>query len=194
MQKRSGLLVVISAPSGGGKTTVIRSLLKKDDPRFVYSVSATTRPRRQNEIDGLDYVFLSQETFRRMVDEGAFIEWAYVHKNIYGTLRTTVESLLDDGKIVLLDLDVQGGLEIKKQYGDEALLIFIKPPSLAELERRLRTRNTEHEQAINTRLSAVPDELAKSQAYDHIVVNFNLEATVEAVDKIIKQTYESKHR
>lgn len=193
MQKRSGLLVVISAPSGGGKTTVIRSLLKRGDPHFAYSVSATTRPRRQNEVDGRDYIFLQEEAFRRKIDEGAFIEWAHVHNHLYGTLCSTVETLLDDGKIVLLDLDVQGGLEIKKKYGDEALLIFIKPPSLEELERRLRTRNTEHEQAINTRLSAVPEELAKSQAYDHIVVNFNLDETVEAVNKIVKQTYELKH-
>lgn len=187
--KKNGLLVVISAPSGGGKSTIIQELFKTGDPRFAYSVSMTTRPRRSNEVADRDFIFVTAEEFQRYIDDDAFVEWATVHGNRYGTLKAHIDALLADGKIVLLDIDVQGGIAIKEKYGEEAFLVFIKPPSLHVLERRLRDRRTEREAEIAKRLSAVPNELALADRYDRIIVNRNLEQTVREVLDAIEEKH-----
>ncbi len=192
MQNKPGLLVVISAPSGGGKTTVIREILKSGDDLFQYSVSATTRKPRGHEKDGVDYYFISEEEFQRRVEAGDFIEWAKVHGHYYGTPRQPIDEAIARGKIIFLDIDVQGGLEVKKQYGDDALLIFIMPPSMEELEKRLRGRKTDSEAEIAKRLAAVPVEIEKSQFYDAVVVNNDLQETVKKVREIVYKTYQAK--
>jgi guanylate kinase len=184
---KRGYLVVISAPSGGGKTTVIRRLLENREPDFVYSVSATTRPPRQGEEHGRDYYFLSLEKFMALVHEGGFVEWAKVHGNFYGTPKEAVENALRAGKFIFMDIDVQGGINVKKQYGDRAILIFIKPPSLESLRDRLMVRNTDSPQAIKTRLHNAEAELQMALHYDHIVVNRHLDDTAAEVRAIINQ-------
>jgi len=182
-----GYLVVISAPSGGGKTTVIRRLLENREPDFAYSVSATTRLPRPNEQHGRDYYFLSQEEFDGRTRDGRFIEWARVHGNLYGTPKEPIENWMRDGTFVFMDIDVQGGINVKNQYGDRAILIFIKPPSMESLRDRLRERNTDSAEAIKTRLQNAELELQKAKFYDHVVVNYKLDATVAEVRAIINK-------
>jgi guanylate kinase len=186
-KERRGYLVVVSAPSGGGKTTVIRLLLKNPEPDFVYSISATTRPARQSEQHGRDYYFLSLDEFMARVHDGGFIEWAQVHGNLYGTPKEPVENWLRAGKFVFMDLDVQGGINVKQQYGDRAILIFIKPPSLESLRERLVSRNTDSPAAIKTRLENAAAELQKAKFYDHVVVNHQLDDTVAEVRAFVNQ-------
>jgi guanylate kinase len=182
-----GYLVVISAPSGGGKTTVIRRLLEHREPDFMYSVSATTRAPRSGEQHGHDYLFLGMEEFMARVKEGGFIEWAKVHGNYYGTPKETVDSWLRAGKLIFMDLDVQGGINVKAQYGDRAILIFIMPPSFESLRDRLVGRNTDSPQAIQTRLDNAVAEMERAKYYDYVVVNHKLDDTVAAVRAIIAQ-------
>lgn len=187
----NGLLVVISAPSGGGKSTVIRRLLERGDSRFSYSTSMTTRPRRENEVDGKDYIFVSEDEFSRRIENGDFVEWAIVHDHYYGTPKESIERMLAEGRTVLLDIDVQGGLELKRHYKDRAFLIFIMPPNLQALEQRLRNRNTESEEEVSRRLAAVPREIEYAAQYDKIVVNENLEETVSRVMELIDKKHQS---
>jgi len=184
---RRSYLVVISAPSGGGKTTVIRRLLENREADFVYSISATTRAPRPNEQNGRDYYFLAPEEFAAQVDTDGFIEWARVHGNLYGTPKVAVESWLAAGKLVFMDLDVQGGINVKNQYGDRAILIFIQPPSMESLRDRLLGRNSDSPEAIQTRLQNAAEELEKAKFYDHVVVNHKLDDTVDEVRAIINQ-------
>lgn len=179
--------MVVSAPSGGGKTTVIRRLLEHREPDFMYSVSATTRAPRQGEQHGRDYLFLSMEDFMTRANGGRFIEWAKVHDNYYGTPKKTVDDWLRAGKLIFMDLDVQGGINVKKQYGDRAILIFIKPPSLESLRDRLVGRNTDSPQAIQTRLDNAAVEMEMAKHYDHLIINHNLDDTVAEVRTIINQ-------
>ncbi|MDQ7052572.1 MAG: guanylate kinase [candidate division KSB1 bacterium] len=192
MQAKRGLLVVISAPSGGGKTTVIHEILKTNDDLFQYSISATTRKPRGREQDGVDYYFISEEEFKRRIEASEFIEWARVHGHYYGTPKKPIDDAISSGKIIFLDIDVQGGLEVKKKYGDDALLIFIMPPSIEELEKRLRGRKTESDEEIARRLAAVPVEIEKSKYYDAVVVNNDLSETVRKVKDMIYKTYQAK--
>ncbi len=184
---KRGYLVVISAPSGGGKTSVIRRLLENQEADFVYSISATTRAPRAGEQHGRDYYFLAPETFAAQVNDNGFIEWAEVHGNLYGTPRAAVENWMAAGKLVFMDIDVQGGINVKKQYGERAILIFIKPPSMESLRDRLRGRNSDSPEAIQTRLRNATEELQKAQFYDHVVVNHKLDDTVAEVRAIIEQ-------
>ncbi|MFQ5638114.1 MAG: guanylate kinase [bacterium] len=184
-----GLLVVISAPSGGGKTTVIREVLASGNDNYRYSISTTTRARRPNEIHGRDYHFLSKEEFIRKREKGCFIEWAEVHGNLYATPKAQLEKWLDEGRVVFLDLDVDGGLAVKKQFGDSALLIFIKPPSFDSLFRRLEARNTESRAHIQKRLERYPKEIQKSVYYDCAIVNEKLEETVENIFRILTNRF-----
>ncbi len=193
MQRPRGLLVVISAPSGGGKTTVIRRLLEKR-PEFKYSISATTRPPRKNERHGVDYYFYNEEEFKRMLREDAFLEWAIVHDHYYGTPRQPIEEALRAGEVVLMDIDVQGGLQVKKQCPEDALLIFIMPPSLKVLESRLRGRKTDREEEVERRLAVATHEIEQSHFYDAVVVNRELEETVARVEQIIEKTLREKNR
>ena len=183
---RKGLLVVISAPSGGGKTTVIRRVLASGNGNFKYSISATTRRIRAGEVDGQDYHFLSLEGFKDKKEQGKFVECAEVHGNYYATPRKPIEKWLNEGKTVFLDLDVNGGLEVKKYFNDSALLIFIKPPSVESLVQRLRGRKTETQHEIDKRLKRVPEEMHKSQRYDYQILNEDLDNTKTEILEIIR--------
>jgi guanylate kinase len=182
---RRGKLVVISAPSGSGKTTIAKEIMRLN-PSLGFSVSATTRRKRDNEVDGRDYFFLTEEEFRRRQEAGEFVETEEVYPGkFYGTLKSEVERLLSSGQDVLFDVDVKGGLAIKKQF-PEACLIFITAPSSAVLEARLRGRKTEDAATIQKRLDRVPMEVELGKQFDHQVVNDKLETAVADVDKIVK--------
>lgn len=182
--KRSGLLVVLSSPSGGGKTSVCQRLLKMA-PEFRYSVSVTTRPPRENEVDGVDYHFRTKEEFEELVAKDAFAEYAFVHGHYYGSLREPVLSALADGAVLLFDIDVQGGTKLRKNY-EEAVLIFILPPSFDELVRRLKKRGTENEEQFKLRLKNALWEYTFWPKYDYLVINDDLDKAVETVYAIIK--------
>jgi guanylate kinase len=184
---KTGLLVVISSPSGGGKTTIIRKVLDSVKGNFKYSISATTRPRRINEVDGHDYYFMDKDEFEEKLRRGDFVEWAEVHGYYYATPKSKLDQWLNEGKIILLDLDVDGGLEIKKKYGDLSLLIFIKPPSVDSLVQRLKSRKTEDEAQIKKRLERLPKEMKKAELYDFQIVNEHLDETVQKVIDIVQK-------
>ncbi len=182
--RRKPFVYVLSGPSGAGKSTFVSPLLQAfQDMRF--SVSATTRPRRAHEVDGREYLFLSAAEFRRRVAAGDFLEHAEVHGALYGTLETEVRSGLDAGACVLLDVDVQGGVQIKRRLPD-AVLVFILPPSLQVLEQRLRLRATDAAETIRRRLQRAPDEIRRLVEYDYVVVNAELDATQEALFAICR--------
>lgn len=180
---RKGNLFVLSGPSGAGKGTLVKRVLQRVPDTWV-SVSATTRQPRPGEVDGRDYFFLDQPRFDELVSQGGFLEWAHVHGNSYGTLRSRVQDRIDHGSQVILEIDVQGAFQVKKAM-PEAHLIFIEPPSLEELERRLRGRGTETEDVICNRMKTAEVELARKMEYDVQVVNDELErATEELVSYI----------
>ena len=175
--------IVFSAPSGGGKTTIARTLEQKYD-RLVISVSATTRPRRPNERDGVDYYFLSLPEFEEAIRQGRFLEYEQVHGYYYGTLKEKVEEAVRAGKTVLFDIDVNGALSIKKHY-PQALLIFIKPPSKEVLVERLKKRRSENEETIRKRLQRMEYEYAMAERFDHIVINDDLQRTINEIEHLI---------
>jgi guanylate kinase len=180
---RKGNLFVLSGPSGAGKGTLVKRVLQRVPDAWV-SVSATTRQPRPGEVDGKDYFFLDQPRFDELVSQGGFLEWAHVHGNSYGTLRSRVQDRIDQGSQVILEIDVQGAFQVKEAM-PEAHLIFIEPPSLEELERRLRGRGTETEEVICNRMKTAEVELARKMEYDVQVVNDELErATEELVSYI----------
>jgi len=176
--------VVISGPSGAGKSSFVQELLSRN-PSLVYSVSATTRSRRPHEEEGRDYFYLSREEFRRRVDAGDFVEWAEVHGELYGSLRSQTDRVLEAGKNVLLDIDVQGGRTVRRIYTD-GVFIFVLPPSLADLEERLRRRGTDNEDRIRIRLENARRELALVHEYDYAVVNDDLEIATRKVAAILE--------
>ncbi len=182
-EKLKGLLIVISAPSGTGKTTLTHMLLK-EFPDMEFSVSYTTRKPRPGEVNGKDYFFVDRETFEKMVEEGDFLEWAEVYGNLYGTSKSQVLKALNEGKDILLDIDTQGALQVKKNF-PEAVLIFILPPSFKELERRLRSRGTDDEETIEKRLRIARKEVERAPLYDYIVVNDVLENAYEKLRSIV---------
>jgi guanylate kinase len=175
-------MVVISGPSGSGKSTICKRLL--EDPRFVFSVSATTRKKRAGEVDGRDYHFLTREQFRERVERGDFIEHAEVHGNLYGTLRAEIQGVLDRDQIPLLEIDVQGALQLK-ELGVPGLYVFIAPPDFEELRRRLVARGTETPEALERRLHKAEDEYRERVRYDHVVVNDDLQRSVARVRDLI---------
>lgn len=179
-------LVVVSAPSGGGKTTLCRMLLEKF-PNLIKSVSMTTRPRRPNEIDGVHYHFVKPEEFTRRVEAGEFAEWAHVHENRYGTSKKTIDEALAKGKHVLFDIDYQGAMSLRKAYGDRTLLIFIQPPDMATLEKRLRERGSDPSHSIETRLQNAYTELRWSAKFDHQVVNDDLNRAYRELEAILRR-------
>ncbi|HUT99114.1 MAG TPA: guanylate kinase [bacterium] len=184
MENHRGIPIVISSPSGGGKTSIYVELAKRH-PEFFYSVSATTRPRRANEADGVQYHFLDEAEFMRRRDAGDFIETARVHGYWYGTPREPLEKALGDGRDVVLDVDVQGGDSIRRIYGDEALLIFIVPPNLATLRERLVQRRSEEPALVERRMANALDELRRAPDYDYTVVNDDLRRAVDEVEAVI---------
>jgi len=183
MERQKGLLIVISAPSGTGKTTLCHMLLE-EFPNMEFSISYTTRKPRPGELNGRDYFFVDRKTFERMIEEGDFLEWAEVYGNLYGTSKSQVLKALKEGKDILLDIDTQGALQVKKNF-PEAVLIFILPPSLKELERRLKKRGTDDEETIKKRLQIAREEIRKALEYDYIVVNDILEVAFERLRSII---------
>ncbi len=183
MKRDKGILIVLSGPSGSGKSTVISALLKRrDDIRF--SVSATTRPPRPGEVDGKDYYFIGRDAFERMVDEGAFLEHAEYVGNCYGTPAAPVDADLDAGYNVLLDIEVQGAAQVLAARPD-AVSVFLCPPSLDELERRLRGRGTDAEEKIKSRLATARREYTVAGNYDYIIVNDDAETAAVELDAII---------
>jgi len=181
---KPGLAVVISSPSGTGKTTICRKLLEKHDD-FQFSVSATTRPARQNERDGIDYFFMTENDFSRNKKAGNFIETAKYLNHWYGTPIKQLKETIAYGKVVLLDIDIQGGKSIKKIMPD-AVAVFLMPPSMTELKRRLKKRLTETTEAQKKRIETAAEELKSWTEYDYITVNNNLNAAVEQISMIIK--------
>ncbi len=177
----AGCMVVISGPSGSGKSSICRRLIQ--DPRVVFSVSATTRAPRAGEVDGVDYHFLSKERFREHIEKGEFIEHAEVHGNLYGTLRQPMDDAIAAGKVYLLEIDVQGALQLR-ELGIEAEYIFVAPPNHETLRERLVGRGTDAPEVIERRLKKALDEMEESHRYDHVVVNANLEAAIGEVLRI----------
>lgn len=165
--------IALAAPSGGGKTTLCRMLLDAY-PDTCLSISFTTRAPRGGERDGVEYHFVSEARFREMIAAGDLLEWAKVHGNLYGTSRSYLEQQCRLGKVVLLDIDVQGVDSLKRVFGDRCLSVFIVPPSMEELEARLRARNTESEEKLRERLKNAADEMAQAHAFDHRIVNRDL--------------------
>ncbi len=181
----NGLIFVLSAPSGGGKTT-LRDKLRKCFPCFRYSVSATTRCPRKKEINGRDYHFVSMKVFQDRVKAGRFVEWAEVHGNLYGTPKEFIEKNFAEGNDILLDIDVKGALQIKKGF-PEAVLVFIAPPSVAVLEKRLKSRGTDTSDEVKRRILRAADEMSVADDYDHVVVNENLEEAIKELEEIVKK-------
>ncbi|MGK0253227.1 MAG: guanylate kinase [Mariniflexile sp.] len=177
-----GKLIVFSAPSGSGKTTIVRHLLGIKELNLEFSISATSRERRGTEVDGKDYYYLSLKEFKNKIKNDEFLEWEEVYRdNFYGTLKIEVERIWAMGKNVIFDIDVSGGLRIKRKFPEETLAIFVKPPSIDELKIRLKNRKTETEDKINMRVAKASAELATAPLFDVIVVNEDLEkALVEA--------------
>lgn len=185
-QDFAGKLIVIVAPSGTGKSTMIKRL-KKDYPSIVESVSYTTRPMRPGEVHGLSYFYISREEFIAKRDNNEFLEWAEVHGNFYGTSKAFVEQCLKEGKHVLFDLDVQGVDSMKLHFGDVANVIFIAPPSVEELEKRLRHRGTENTQVINLRIMNARKELERKNDFDFFILNDDIENAYSKLREIAQR-------
>ena len=179
---RKGLLVVVSGPSGAGKGTICQALLEKTP--LAYSVSATTRKPRAGEVDGESYYFLSVEAFKKMIEKDELLEWAKVYDNYYGTPLKKVEEKLAAGEDILLEIDTQGAMKVREKF-PEGVYIFILPPSLAELERRIRGRDTETEEVLQKRLAAAIDEIEAGKCYKYVVTNDEVDGAVDSVCAIL---------
>ena len=179
-------LILFCGPSGSGKTTIVHHLLKKF-PMMRFSVSATTRPKRENETDGIDYHFLSPEEFRTKIANNEFLEWEEVYKDrYYGSLKSEVDRILNEGNIALFDIDVVGGLNIRKNYGRQLLDVFVMPPSVDELHKRLVARATEDEESLRKRLDKAEEEMHAAFQFNHVIVNVDLQKAIqEAEDKVL---------
>lgn len=181
-----GKLVIFSAPSGSGKTTIVRHLLSTFKSKLEFSISATSREKRGKEEHGRDYHYLSLEEFKKCIDNNEFLEWEEVYQDtFYGTLRSSVESIWAKGKHVIFDIDVEGGLNLKEQFGDRALAIFVMPPSIKILEERLRMRNTESPESIARRVAKAEKELKTASLFDRFILNENLDTALKEAEKIV---------
>jgi guanylate kinase len=184
VSQQTNYLIVISAPSGAGKTTLCKRLLA-DLPSLTLSISSTTRNPRGSEKHGVAYFFLTQDEFEKKIQEGQFAEWAQVHGNYYGTSKDAIESIFQSGKSVLLDIDIQGAEQLSKAYPTQCLRIFIAPPSLEELEKRLRSRGTDTEETIQKRMMNAKKEMAASPSFDHVIVNDSLDQAYSELKTIV---------
>lgn len=187
MGTNEGKCIIVSAPSGAGKTTIVKHLLKHI-PKLQFSVSATSRPPRTNEIDGVDYHFLTPENFRKNIEREAFLEWEEVYPGrYYGTLKSELSRIWNQGNHIIFDLDVVGGSHLKKHFGDEALAIFVQPPSIEILEQRLRNRSTDSEENILIRVEKAALELTFSKYFDKILINDNLEDACIKAEEMVRK-------
>ena len=184
---KGGKLIVFSAPSGSGKTTIVKHLLAQDDLNLEFSISAASRDSRGEEVHGKDYYFMSTEEFKKHIKNEDFLEWEEVYRdNFYGTLKSEVERIWAKGKNVIFDIDVAGGLRIKHKFPEETLAVFVKPPSVDELKRRLKERSTESEDKINMRIAKASVELATAPQFDVIIKNYDLEIALEEAYQLVK--------
>lgn len=178
--KKGGKLIIFSAPSGSGKTTIVRHLLEQPELNLAFSVSATSRPKRGKEKHGVNYYFMSISQFKTHIKNEDFLEWEEVYRdNFYGTLKTEVERLWAEGKNVIFDIDVVGGLRIKKKFPEETLAVFVKPPSVDELKIRLKKRSTESDDKINMRVAKASVELATAPQFDKVIKNYDLDVALK---------------
>ena len=187
-----GKVIIVSAPSGAGKTSIVRHLLEQV-PSLKFSISATTRPKRDYEIDGKDYYFLTPEQFKERLANDEFLEWQEVYADqFYGSLKSEVERIWSNGQAVIFDVDVLGGLNIKKFYGDEALSVFIEPPTMEELENRLKNRGTETDASLKKRLAKAEYELSFARQFDRIVLNDDLKTAQQEMIDLVRDFLEEK--
>lgn len=182
-----GKLIIFSAPSGAGKTTIVKHLLKCSF-NFGFSISATTRKPRGNEVNGREYYFLSVEEFKRKIENNEFLEWEEVYPgSYYGTLKSEVDRICSNGENIVFDVDVAGGYNIKKLYGDRALAVFVQPPSIDELEKRLIARSTDHPEEIQSRIAKSEHEMAYSSYFDAIIINDKLEIALKEAEDLVRK-------
>ncbi|NBC58539.1 MAG: guanylate kinase [Bacteroidetes bacterium] len=190
---KTGKLIVFSAPSGSGKTTIVRHLLSKKELNLEFSVSATSREPRNNEIDGKDYYFMSLNEFKQHIKNDDFLEWEEVYRdNFYGTLKSEVQRIWNEDKHVIFDIDVVGGLDIKKIYPDQTLAVFVKPPSVEELKIRLKKRQTESDERINMRVAKASIEMATAPQFDEILINNDLDTALKDAYQLVKSFIDEK--
>jgi guanylate kinase len=188
-----GKCIIFSAPSGAGKTTIVRALVNKPSLRLEFSVSACSREPRPNEVNGKDYYFLGIEGFKQQIEQDAFVEWEEVYTDhFYGTLRSEIEQIWENGHTVIFDVDVVGGLNLKRYFGANALAVFVQPPSYDELEKRLRYRSTETEEKIQQRMAKAKAELAKADEFDIVLVNDTLEHAIEKATELVLNFIQGK--
>lgn len=187
-------LIIITAPSGAGKTTLVKFLLEEFE-NLTFSISATTRARRKHEVEGKDYYFINIETFKKHIAQNNFAEWEEVYGNqYYGTLKSEIRSKLDAGFIIIFDIDVQGAISLRKQYPNDSITIFIKPPSIEEIEKRLRNRKTETEDKIQRRLTKARQELKLAFSFDKVIYNDDLAIAKKDIVALIKTITALKKR
>ncbi|MFH0896267.1 MAG: guanylate kinase [Bacteroidota bacterium] len=183
----NGKAIILSAPSASGKTTLVHYLIDKI-PLLAFSVSATSRKQREEETNGKDYFFLTADEFRNKIEEDAFIEWEEVYEDCYyGTLKSEIERMWNEGKHVVFDVDVKGGLHLKKTFGEKALSVFVRPPSIQELKKRLEKRGTESEESLKKRIGKAEYEMAFANLFDVEVVNDDREAACREAEEIVKK-------
>ena len=188
--KKMNKVIIFSAPSGSGKTTLVKHSLEVFN-ELQFSISCTTRQPRRNEVHAVDYHFLSPDEFRQKISEDAFVEFEEVYTDkYYGTLKSEVEQIWNQGKVVIFDVDVKGGISLKKYFGEQALSIFIEPPSIEELERRLISRDTDDAETIKTRVEKAEEEMAYAKEFDKIVINSDLNRAKEEIESLIKNFIE----
>ena len=173
--KRKGKVIIVSAPSGSGKTSIVKYILRHQ-PELEFSISATSRPPRDGEINGVDYYFMTADEFREKIDNDDFVEWEEVYENIfYGTLRSEIRRIWDKGRHIIFDVDVKGGISLKREFGERAISLFIEPPGIDELRKRLIKRGTDHPEEIEMRINKANDEMTDAVSFDKVLINDNLD-------------------
>lgn len=187
MPQTTGKIIIIAAPSGAGKTSVVRHLLKTLPGQLAFSISCATRSPRNNEQHGTDYYFITADEFRDRINRNEFVEWEMVYAGkYYGTLKKELQRIWEEGKTPLLDVDVKGGMNVQSQYPGRSLSLFIEPPSLEELEKRLRARGTESEESLKSRISKASYEMTFKDRFDHIIVNDRLDRACAEAEKQVR--------